>query len=264
MTAHLQIDHLSKSFAPSALENEVLHDITLTIERGEYVSIIGHSGCGKSTLLNIVAGLLSSTTGGVLLENREVNEPGPDRAVVFQNHSLLPWLTVYENVAIAVNKVFGATKSRQKRHDWVMHNLGLVQMAHARDKRPAEISGGMKQRVGLARALSMEPKVLLLDEPFGALDALTRAHLQDSVMAIHAKLGNTVLMITHDGDEAVLLSDPIVMMTNGPSAQIGEVLDVPLARPRKRLSLSADPTYLKCRQRVLEFLYERHRFVEAA
>ena len=260
MSAYLQIDHLSKSFARGTQETEVLHDITLTIEQGEYVSIIGHSGCGKSTLLNIVAGLLPCTTGGVLLENREVNEPGPDRAVVFQNHSLLPWLTVYDNVSIAVNKVFGGVKSRAERHDWVMHNLDLVQMAHAKDKRPAEISGGMKQRVGLARALSMEPKVLLLDEPFGALDALTRAHLQDSVMAIHAKLGNTVLMITHDVDEAVLLSDRIVMMTNGPSAQIGEVLDVPLARPRKRLSLAADPTYLKCRQRVLEFLYERHRF----
>jgi nitrate/nitrite transport system ATP-binding protein len=264
VNSYLKVDHLSKSFARGALQNEVLHDVTLTIERGEYVSIIGHSGCGKSTLLNIVAGLLPATTGGVLLENREVNEPGPDRAVVFQNHSLLPWLTVYDNVAIAVNKVFGGKKSRAERHDWVMHNLDLVQMAHAKDKRPAEISGGMKQRVGLARALSMEPKVLLLDEPFGALDALTRAHLQDSVMAIHAKLGNTVLMITHDVDEAVLLSDRIVMMTNGPSAHIGEVLEVPLARPRKRLSLAADPTYLKCRQRVLEFLYERHRFVEAA
>ena len=264
MSAYLKIDHLSKSFSRGATQTEVLHDVTLAVERGEYVSIIGHSGCGKSTLLNIVAGLLPPTTGGVLLENREVNEPGPDRAVVFQNHSLLPWLTTYDNVAIAVNKVFGAKKSRTERHDWIMHNLDLVQMAHAKDKRPAEISGGMKQRVGLARALAMEPKVLLLDEPFGALDALTRAHLQDSVMAIHAKLGNTVLMITHDVDEAVLSSDRIVMMTNGPSAQIGEVLDVPLARPRKRLSLAADPTYLKCRQRVLEFLYERHRFVEAA
>jgi nitrate/nitrite transport system ATP-binding protein len=264
MTSYLKIDHLSKTFARGTQETEVLHDITLAIEAGEYVSIIGHSGCGKSTLLNIVAGLLRSTTGGVLLENREVNDPGPDRAVVFQNHSLLPWLTVYDNVSIAVNKVFGGRKSRTERHDWVMHNLDLVQMGHAKDKRPAEISGGMKQRVGIARALSMEPKVLLLDEPFGALDALTRAHLQDSVMAIHQKLGNTVLMITHDVDEAVLLSDRIVMMTNGPSARIGEVLDVPLARPRKRLSLAADPTYLRCRQRVLEFLYERHRFVEAA
>src|SRR3954465_8203342 len=188
MSAYLQIDHLSKSFARGSVETEVLHDITLTIEQSEFVSIIGHSGCGKSTLLNIVAGLLPSTTGGVLLENREVNEPGPDRAVVFQNHSLLPWLTVYENVSIAVNKVFGAAKARQKRHDWVMHNLELVQMAHAKDKRPAEISGGTKNRGGPARALAMEPKVLLLDEPFGALDALTRAHLQDSVMAIHGKL----------------------------------------------------------------------------
>jgi nitrate/nitrite transport system ATP-binding protein len=264
MTAYLQIDHLSKTFTRGAQETEVLHDVTLTIAKGDYVSIIGHSGCGKSTLLNIVAGLVPSTLGGVLLENREVNDPGPDRAVVFQNHSLLPWLTVYDNVSLAVNKVFGGKKSRAERHAWVMHNLELVQMGHARDKRPAEISGGMKQRVGLARALAMEPKVLLLDEPFGALDALTRAHLQDSVMAIHAKLGNTVLMITHDVDEAVLLSDRIVMMTNGPSARIGEVLDVPLARPRKRLSLAADPIYLKCRQRVLEFLYERHRFVEAA
>ncbi len=264
MTSYLKIDHVDKTFKRGSQETEVLKDITLGIEKGEFVSIIGHSGCGKSTLLNIVAGLLPVTIGGVLLENREVNEPGPDRAVVFQNHSLLPWLTVYNNVRLAVDKVFAGTKSRQERHDWTMHNLDLVQMGHARDKRPAEISGGMKQRVGLARALAMEPKVLLLDEPFGALDALTRAHLQDSVMAIHAKLGNTVLMITHDVDEAVLLSDRIVMMTNGPAACIGEVLDVPLARPRKRLALAGDPIYLKCRQRVLEFLYERHRFVEAA
>ena len=264
MANYLQVDHLSKTFTRGAQETEVLHDITLTINKGDYVSIIGHSGCGKSTLLNIVAGLVPATLGGVLLENREVNDPGPDRAVVFQNHSLLPWLTVYDNVAIAVNKVFGGKKSRAERHAWIMHNLDLVQMGHAKDKRPAEISGGMKQRVGIARALAMEPKVLLLDEPFGALDALTRANLQDSVMQIHSKLGNTVLMVTHDIDEAVLLSDRIVMMTNGPSARIGEVLDVPLARPRKRLALAADPTYLKCRQRVLEFLYERHRFVEAA
>jgi nitrate/nitrite transport system ATP-binding protein len=264
MTPYLKIDHVHKSFRRGSTETEVLNDITLGIEQGEYVSIIGHSGCGKSTLLNIVAGLVPVSSGVVLLENREVNDPGPDRAVVFQNHSLLPWLTVYDNVRLAVDKVFGAKKSRAERDAWVIHNLDLVQMTHAKDKRPAEISGGMKQRVGLARALAMEPKVLLLDEPFGALDALTRAHLQDSVMAIHAKLGNTVLMITHDVDEAVLLSDRIVMMTNGPAARIGEVLDVPLARPRKRLELAANATYLKSRQRVLEFLYERHRFVEAA
>jgi len=261
---YLKIDHVDKRFTRGSAENEVLKDVTLSIEKGEFVSIIGHSGCGKSTLLNIVACLLPVSTGAVLLENKEVNAPGPDRAVVFQNHSLLPWLSVYANVRIGVDKVFSSTKSRAERHAWTTHNLELVQMDHAKDKRPAEISGGMKQRVGIARALAMEPKVLLLDEPFGALDALTRAHLQDSVMQIHAKLGNTVMMITHDVDEAVLLSDRIVMMTNGPSAHIGEVLDVPLARPRKRLTLAGDPTYLKCRQRVLEFLYERHRFVEAA
>jgi nitrate/nitrite transport system ATP-binding protein len=264
MTPYLKIDHVDKSFHRGSRETEVLKDVSLGIESGEFVSIIGHSGCGKSTLLNIVAGLLPVTRGAVLLENQEVNEPGPDRAVVFQNHSLLPWLTVYQNVKLAVDKVSASKRSRQERHDWTMHNLELVQMAHAKDKRPAEISGGMKQRVGLARALAMEPKVLLLDEPFGALDALTRAHLQDSVMAIHQKLGNTVLMITHDVDEAVLLSDRIVMMTNGPAARIGEVLEVPLARPRRRLELAANTTYLKCRQRVLEFLYERHSFVEAA
>ncbi|MDQ2084079.1 ABC transporter ATP-binding protein [Xanthobacteraceae bacterium Astr-EGSB] len=264
MSAYLKIDHVGKTFSRGASETEVLADITLAVDKGEYVSIIGHSGCGKSTLLNIVAGLTPATTGGVLLEDREVNSPGPDRAVVFQNHSLLPWLTVYDNVRLAVDKVFSGSKSRAERHDWTMHNLDLVQMGHARDKRPAEVSGGMKQRVGIARALAMEPKVLLLDEPFGALDALTRAHLQDSVMVLHQKLQNTVMMITHDVDEAVLLSDRIVMMTNGPAAKIGEVLDVALARPRKRLELAANPTYLKCRQRVLEFLYERHRFVEAA
>jgi nitrate/nitrite transport system ATP-binding protein len=264
MTPYLKLDHIDKTFKRGSTESQVLTDVSLTIEKGEFVSIIGHSGCGKTTLLNIVAGLVPVTTGAVLLEDREVNAPGPDRAVVFQNHSLLPWLTVYDNVRLAVDKVFGRAKSRAERDAWTLHNLDLVQMTHAKDKRPAEVSGGMKQRVGLARALAMEPKVLLLDEPFGALDALTRAHLQDSVMAIHQKLGNTVLMITHDVDEAVLLSDRIVMMTNGPSARIGEVLDVPLGRPRKRLDLAANHTYLKCRQRVLEFLYERHRFVEAA
>ena len=264
MKTYLKIDHVDKVFVRGTSTTEVLKEVTLAIEKGEFVSVIGHSGCGKTTLLNIVAGLVPVTRGGVLLEGREVNAPGPDRAVVFQNHSLLPWLTVYDNVRLAVDKVFSATRTRAERHDWTMHNLDLVQMAHAKDKRPAEISGGMKQRVGLARALAMEPKVLLMDEPFGALDALTRAHLQDSVMAIHQKLGNTVMMITHDVDEAVLLSDRIVMMTNGPAARIGEVLAVPLARPRRRLELAANATYLKCRQRVLEFLYERHRFVEAA
>ena len=264
MAAYLKLDHIDKTFQRGAVESEVLKDINLSIDKGEVISIIGHSGCGKSTLLNLIAGLTQVTSGGVLLEDREVNAPGPERAVVFQNHSLLPWLTVYENVSLAVNKVFGGVKSRAQRHAWIMHNLDLVQMTHARDKRPAEISGGMKQRVGIARALAMEPKILLLDEPFGALDALTRAHLQDSVMQIHAGLKNTMIMITHDVDEAVLLSDRIVMMTNGPSATIGEVLTVALPRPRHRLELVADPAYLAAREAVLKFLYERHRFVEAA
>ena len=264
MKPYLKIDHVGITFTRAGAISEVLRDVTLKIGRGEFVSIIGHSGCGKSTLLNIVAGLLRATTGGVLLEEHEVNEPGPDRAVVFQNHSLLPWLTVYENVALAVNKVFSGKRSRAERRVWIMENLSLVNMAHARDKRPAEISGGMKQRVGIARALAMEPKILLLDEPFGALDALTRARLQDQVMEIHARLHNTMIMITHDVDEAVLLSDRIVMMTNGPAATIGEVLTVALPRPRRRLELVDDREYNRCRTAVLEFLYARHRFVEAA
>jgi nitrate/nitrite transport system ATP-binding protein len=261
---YLKIDHVDKVFKRGTQETEVLKGITVDIEKGEYVSIIGHSGCGKSTLLNIVAGLTGATIGGVILENKQVDEPGPDRAVVFQNHSLLPWLTVYANVKIAVDKVFSSTRSRQERHDWIMHNLDLVQMGHAKDKRPAEISGGMKQRVGLARALAMEPKVLLMDEPFGALDALTRAHLQDSIMAIHAQLKNTVIMITHDVDEAVLLSDRIVMMTNGPSATIGEIETVGLARPRNRIAVDATQPYINARHAVIEFLYSRHKAVREA
>jgi nitrate/nitrite transport system ATP-binding protein len=264
MTAYLKIDHVDKSFQRNGVTSEVLKDISLEIAEGEVVSIIGHSGCGKSTLLNLVAGLTEVSSGSIFLGGALVNAPGPERAVVFQNHSLLPWLTVYENVNLAVAKVFGKSKSKAERHAWIMENLDLVQMGHAKDKRPAEISGGMKQRVGIARALAMEPKILLLDEPFGALDALTRAHLQDAVMEIHERLKNTMIMITHDVDEAVLLSDRIVMMTNGPAARIGEVLPVPLARPRKRLELAADRGYLKCREAVLKFLYERHRFVEAA
>ena len=264
MKNYLKIDHVSKSFQRGSQVTEVLNNITLSIGKGEFVSIIGHSGCGKSTLLNLIAGLTTVSGGAVLLENKEVSEPGPERAVVFQNHSLLPWLTVYENVKLAVDKVFSRTRSKATRHDWIMENLALVQMQHAKDRRPAEISGGMKQRVGIARALAMEPKILLLDEPFGALDALTRAHLQDSVMDIHARLGSTMVMITHDVDEAVLLSDRVIMMTNGPAARIGEILDVKLLRPRQRLDLVADSTYVAARESVLKFLYERHRFVEAA
>ena len=259
---YVQIECVYKSFGGAA-GTEVLRDVSLTVRKGEFVSIIGHSGCGKSTLLNIVAGLTGATSGNVFVDNREVVEPGPDRAVVFQNHSLLPWLSVYQNVRLAVDKVFGAL-SAAERHEWTLRNLELVDMAQARGKKPGEISGGMKQRVGIARALAMKPKILLLDEPFGALDALTRAHLQDRVMQIHMELGTTVLMITHDVEEAVLLCDRIVMLTNGPSATIGSIREVPLARPRHRLDLIADATYVGCRAAVLEFLHKRHRFVDAA
>jgi nitrate/nitrite transport system ATP-binding protein len=262
--SYLKIENVDKHFDRGGVRSEVLRDVSIDIAQGEVISIIGHSGCGKSTLLNLIAGLTEVSSGGIQLEGREVNGPGPERAVVFQNHSLLPWLTVYENVNLAVAKVFGRSKTGAERHDWIMQNLDLVQMSHARDKRLTEISGGMKQRVGIARALAMQPKILLLDEPFGALDALTRAHLQDAVMDIQKRLGNTMIMITHDVDEAVLLSDRIVMMTNGPAARIGEILDVPLDRPRQRLELAGDRTYLRCREAVLKFLYERHRFVEAA
>jgi nitrate/nitrite transport system ATP-binding protein len=259
MTAYLSIEDVGMIFPVKGGSFVALQSIDLKIERGEVVALIGHSGCGKSTLLNIVAGLLTPTSGAVLLDGKVVDGPGPDRAVVFQNHSLLPWLTVYDNVRLAVDKVFRGTRNAKERNEWTMHQLELVHMADAATKRPGEISGGMKQRVGIARALAMEPKVLLLDEPFGALDALTRAHLQDSVMEIQAELGNTIVMITHDVDEAVLLSDRVVMMTNGPAAIIGEVLDVDLPRPRHRLELAGDHRYVQARTSVLRFLYERHK-----
>jgi len=255
---HLVIDHVSMEFDTPTGSFKALDDVHLKIDQGEFVSLIGHSGCGKSTVLNIVAGLYQATQGGVVLDGKEVNEPGPERAVVFQNHSLLPWLTAYENVELAVQQVFKGKKSKAEMKEWIEYNLELVHMTHALHKKPDEISGGMKQRVGIARALAMEPTVLLMDEPFGALDALTRSHLQDSLMEIQRDLKNSVIMITHDVDEAVLLSDRIVMMTNGPEATIGEILNVDLERPRHRLELADDPQYNHYRAEVLKFLHERH------
>ncbi len=259
MSVYLELTDVGIEFDSKNGKFCALQHVNLKLQKGEFVSLIGHSGCGKSTVLNIVAGLYQATVGGVVLEGKEVNTPGPDRAVVFQNHSLLPWLTVRDNVALAVNQVFKRSMTKVERREWIEYNLNLVNMAHAADKLPSEISGGMKQRVGIARCLAMQPKVLLMDEPFGALDALTRAQLQDSLMEIQAELGNTVIMITHDVDEAVLLSDRIVMMTNGPAATIANILDIDLDRPRDRLALSDTPEFVRLRHEVLEFLYGGHQ-----
>ncbi|GCL62039.1 ABC transporter ATP-binding protein [Pseudaquabacterium pictum] len=241
-----------------------LREIHLTVAKGEFVTLIGHSGCGKSTLLNLIAGLTLPSSGVLICDNREIAAPGPERAVVFQNHSLLPWLTCFDNVYLAVERVFGATEPKARLKERTAAALALVGMGHALHKRPHEVSGGMKQRVGIARALAMEPKVLLMDEPFGALDALTRAHLQDELLKIVARTQSTVVMVTHDVDEAVLLSDRIVMMTNGPAATIGEILPVHLPRPRNRVELAEDHDYVHCRKQVLDFLYTRHGHVEKA
>jgi nitrate/nitrite transport system ATP-binding protein len=262
--AYLSIEQMGMEFPTPKGPFVALRDIDLKISKGEFISLIGHSGCGKSTVLNVVAGLYQATKGAVILDGKEVSEPGPERAVVFQNHSLLPWLSAYENVELAVKQCFSKTMNKQQIREWTEHNLKLVHMEHALDKRPSEISGGMKQRVGIARALAMKPKILLMDEPFGALDSLTRAHLQDALMEIQTELNNTVIMITHDVDEAVLLSDRIVMMSNGPAATIGETLEVKLERPRHRLELAESSDYNHYRAEVVRFLHERHKNPAAA
>ena len=258
----LDIQDVGMTFQTRRGPFTALRDIHLTMQPGEFVALIGHSGCGKSTLLNLVAGLTTPTQGVMLLADRELKGPGPDRGVVFQNHSLLPWLSCHDNVHLAVERVFGDKESTDRLHQRTMAALELVGMGHAVHKRPHEISGGMKQRVGIARALAMEPKMLLMDEPFGALDALTRAKLQDELMRIVATTGATVMMVTHDVDEAVLLSDRIVMMTNGPAATIGEILRVDLPRPRNRVEMVEDRHYVQYRKEVIDFLYTRHQHVE--
>lgn len=257
MDKFVQIEDVQMVFTTRRGRYVALEDIYLNIRRGEFVAIIGHSGCGKSTLLNLIAGLLEPTRGVLLLDGREIAGPGPDRAVVFQNHSLLPWLTAFGNVYLAVERVFGRDETRSQLRWRTREALSLVGLAHAEHKYPNELSGGMKQRVGIARALAMQPKVLLLDEPFGALDALTRATLQEELMRLVATAGTTTIMVTHDVDEAVLLSDAIVLMTNGPAATVGEVVSVDLPRPRDRVALAADARYHHLRAHVLEFLYRR-------
>ncbi len=263
-TKYIDIQSVEQTFKTKKGLFPALREINLTVAKGEFVALIGHSGCGKSTLLNLIAGLTTPTSGVLLCADKEIAGPGPERAVVFQNHSLLPWLTCFENIYLAVERVFGATESKAQLKQRTNDALALVGLTAAAQKRPGEISGGMKQRVGIARALSMEPKVLLMDEPFGALDALTRAKLQDELLEIVAKTHATVVMVTHDVDEAVLLSDKIVMMTNGPAATIGEVLHVDLPRPRNRVALADDPQYQQYRKAVIDFLYTRQAHVEKA
>ena len=263
-TRFIDISGVAQSFRTAKGVFPALRDINLQIAKGEFVALIGHSGCGKSTLLNLIAGLTTPTEGGLLCANREIKGPGPERAMVFQNHSLLPWLSCFDNVYLGVERVFGRTERKEQLKARTAAALELVSLGHAAHKRPGEISGGMKQRVGIARALAMEPQVLLMDEPFGALDALTRARLQDELLEIVARTRSTVVMVTHDVDEAVLLSDKIVMMSNGPAATIGEVLPVALPRPRNRVALADDPDYQRCRKAVIDFLYTRQGHVEKA
>ncbi|HZF83500.1 MAG TPA: ABC transporter ATP-binding protein [Burkholderiaceae bacterium] len=259
---YIQIQNVEQAFKTPKGRFVALRDIQLNVAKGEFVALIGHSGCGKSTLLNLIAGLTKPTQGVLLCANKEISGPGPERAVVFQNHSLLPWLTCFENIHLGVERVFGGSEGKAQLKQRTDEALALVGLTHATHKRPGEISGGMKQRVGIARALAMEPKVLLMDEPFGALDALTRAKLQDELLAIVQKTQSTVVMVTHDVDEAVLLSDKIVMMTNGPAATIGEVLRVDLPRPRNRVELAEDRDYVHYRKAVIDFLYTRQAHVE--
>jgi nitrate/nitrite transport system ATP-binding protein len=248
----VQIENVDMVFNTRKGRFVALQNINLQVQQGEFVTLIGHSGCGKSTLLNLIAGLLQTNQGIMLCAEKEINGPGPERGMVFQNHSLLPWMSCFDNVYLAVERVFGKNETRTQLKQRTEQALELVHLTHAAHKMPNEISGGMKQRVGIARALAMAPKLLLLDEPFGALDALTRAHLQDELMRIVADTHSTVVMVTHDVDEAILLSDRIVMMTNGPAATIGEILDVKLPRPRDRLALADNPQYAHYRSQVME------------
>ena len=249
----LVIEDVSKVYG----SNTVLEGVNLTIEEGEFICLIGHSGCGKSTLLNMVSGFNKPTSGGVLLQGKPIEQPGPDRMVVFQNYALLPWKTAFENIYLAVNAV-NPKMSKPEKELIVREHLAMVGLTEAADKKPPQLSGGMKQRVSIARALAIRPQVLILDEPFGALDAITKEELQEELLKIWNEHRATVLMITHDIDEALFLADRLVMMTNGPAAKIGEVLEIPFERPRDLARIMEDPEYYKLRNYILDFLY--HRF----
>jgi nitrate ABC transporter ATP-binding subunit len=256
-TPFLEFRHVGQVFDTRRGPFEALRDINLQVRQGEFICVIGHSGCGKSTLLNMVSGFLQPSSGAVTLRGLAIERPGPDRMVVFQNYSLLPWKTVEQNVDLAV-KAARPELSAGSRAQVVDHHLEMVGLLEARQKRPAQISGGMRQRVAIARALAVQPEVLVLDEPFGALDAITKEELQEELLAIWREHKPTVLMITHDIDEALFLADRIVMMTNGPAAGIGEILDVPFERPRRYEAIQDDPRYGQLRNHALDFLYRRY------
>jgi bicarbonate transport system ATP-binding protein len=252
----LIVDNVSKVYPTKNGPFTVLDGVNLTVDEGEFICVIGHSGCGKSTLLNMVSGFAFPTSGEVLLQGKRITQPGPDRMVVFQNYALLPWRTAFENIYLAVNAVH-PNKSQAEKRAIVRDNLALVGLSEAADKKPPQLSGGMRQRVSIARALSIRPQVLILDEPFGALDAITKEELQEELLKIWNEQRCTVLMITHDIDEALFLADKLVMMTNGPAAKIGEIMEIPFPRPRDRARIMEDPEYYKLRNYALDFLYNR-------
>ena len=252
----LVFDQVSKGFPTSKGIYPVLENVNLTVRQGEFVCLIGHSGCGKSTLLSLVSGFQQATGGSVTLKGEPILKPGPDRMVVFQSYALLPWRTVFENVYLAVKSVWPSKPEAQKRAI-VREHLAMVGLTEAADKKPDQISGGMRQRVSIARALAIRPEVLILDEPFGALDAITKEELQEELLKIWNDHRCTVLMITHDIDEALFLADRLVMMTNGPAASIGEVMTIPFERPRDRDQIMEDPQYYRLRNHALDFLYNR-------
>ncbi|MFM7235409.1 MAG: nitrate ABC transporter ATP-binding protein [Cyanobium sp.] len=252
----LRFEGLGKTYPTPTGPYPVLENVNLEVQQGEFICVIGHSGCGKSTLLNMVSGFATPTSGAVLLNGKPIEKPGPDRMVVFQGYALLPWLTAYENVYLGIDSVRPRLNKSEK-HAITMDHLELVGLTAAADKKITQISGGMKQRVAIARALAIRPEVLILDEPFGALDAITKEELQEELLKIWNTQKCTVLMITHDIDEALFLADRLVMMTNGPAAGIGEVLSIPFARPRSREDIMEDPLYYEMRNQALDFLYNR-------
>ncbi|AFY48810.1 nitrate transport ATP-binding subunits C and D [Nostoc sp. PCC 7524] len=252
----LEIKDVTKVYPTKKGPFTVLDGVNLNVEQGEFICVIGHSGCGKSTLLNMVSGFNTPTTGQVLLEGQPITKPGPDRMVVFQNYALLPWRTAFENIYLAVNAVY-PNKIEAEKRAIVREHLAMVGLADAMDKKPTQMSGGMRQRVSIARALAIRPKVLILDEPFGALDAITKEELQEELLKIWNENRCTVLMITHDIDEALFLADKLVMMTNGPHAKIGEVMEIPFSRPRDRARIMEDPQYYQLRNYALDFLFNR-------